>query len=921
VSHQEIALKRHPLSRQQRACSHGAQFVLGLLSTLPAFAQTPTQLATQTAAQSSTQSAAQTSAQTADPSEARADPAWKELALPQSSVELGVGAASSYTAKANEYNGRYSRGPYLFGNVDLRGGGAYDSDDNTRWRVSGTHLGSRSPSLELAYGVQGSYRVKLSLDELWRNQSGSYWTPYQGVGSNNLSLPANWLPVVVPRVNATTPNARGLSPEVTASGVLVAGVLTPPTAAQASAAARMQAADLPAFAQVDLFSKRLRYGLAWEQQLGSQWAFAAAASREHKSGLKALGAQSRATDGDTSSILPTLIDQDDNKFNLGLSYTGEAAHLQLAYEDSLFINNAPSVTWALWGAPQITATLATAPSNRLRKLWFSAGFKFGAATSITAGASLSRGTQNDAFLADTTALLVPVNSAQAVVAQESVNLKLMHKASTDLGLTAGYKYELRENKTPVNVYGYYDNNNSPTGTSPFAYLYPQLKGLGQNFNFNANTPYSKRLNQVELAANYQLAPQQKLNVVWQTQAVDRYCKGSWINCADAVQSTEHSLRADWLAELTEDFSARLSLSSARRKVAYDENAFLAVVPMAGQSPSTATGANTGSSAYSTMLALGLTGYGPIAGLTPVAPAGSALAFYFTNNNALNNLLYGNENRISELVGMRRHDQSDRNRDKLRSSIQWQLSELLGVQAGLDVNSDHHANSVYGLQRVGSWAFNLDGTYAANDTLSVSVFSSVEDQRTRSAGNTYTANSTATAVNGVTAIDGGCFATIALRNANNKIDPCLDWTATTRDRTLTLGATAALNKLLSGKLDLSASAVFSQARTNVDVTGGSYANNPFAGIAGADSRAIAAYYIAASALPTNKVDSLALNLAASVRLDAQQALRFAYGYQHLRSSDWRYDGLQDGGLTQVLPTREQAPNHHVHRFGVSYALGF
>jgi MtrB/PioB family decaheme-associated outer membrane protein len=852
------------------------------------------------------------------------DPALLDLVEPKREVEIGVVTASGYTAKANEFTGWSNRGPNVFGNIDLRGGGKYDSNDATRWQIVGTRLGSKSPSLDLEYGVQGSYRIKLGFDDLLRNQSDSYQTPYKGVGTNTSTLPSNWLAVVVPRVNATTPNARGLSPAVTSSNAIVGGVSTPPTAAQLAAAGTLQSADLPAFSHVDLFTKRSHYGLNWDQQIGLHWALNAGFSLENKTGLKALGAQSRATNGDTSSILPTPINQDDNKFHLGANYTGDALQMQATYEDSTFTNNIPYVSWNLWGAPQITATAATAPSNRFRKMLLSASYKATESTTVTGAASYSRATQNAAFLNDTTALLVPVSSANALVVNESMSLKVAHKATARLNLSAGYKYDLRDNRTQVNIFGYYDNNNAPTGTSPFQYLYPNLPGLGQNFNFNANTPYSKRVNQINLDADYRLMGlkgSQHLKFGWDSQKADRYCTGSWINCADATESTEHTLRADWRGNVTENLSARIGLASSRRTVDYDENAFLAVVPMAGRSPSTATGALAGTSAYSVLVALGLTGYGPRTGLLPAAPAGSLLAFYFPLNNALNNLLYGNENRISELIGMRRYNQADRNRDKLRSSATWQIDERFSLQGGLDLSSDHYAHSVYGLQRVTSQAINLDGTFASSENFSVSVFGSLEDQRTRSAGNTYTGNSAATAVNTATAIVGGCFATIALRNANNKIDPCLDWTATNRDQTLTLGANASIKKLMAGKLDLTGSAIYSEARTDYDITGGSYVNNPFAGIAGAATRDIAAFYVPASALPANKVKSLNLYFVGTYRIANEHSLRLAYGFQHLRSSDWGYAGLQDGGLTQVLPTREQAPNYNVHRVGISYVASF
>jgi hypothetical protein len=479
---------------------------------------------------------------------------------------------------------------------------------------------------------------------------------------------------------------------------------------------------------------------------------------------------------------------------------------------------------------------------------------------------------------------------------------------------------MRDNRTPVNIYGFYDNNNAPTGTSPFGYLYPQLSGLGQNFNLNANTPYSKRVNQLNLDADYRVASGQNLRVGYDGSSTDRFCHDTWINCADAPHAVENTLRAEWRLAVT-DVTARVALSSAWRHVNYDENAFLAVVPMAGQSPSTAPAALAGTTAYGALTQLGLTGYGPVLGLNPASPPNSLLGFYFPLNNALNNLLYGNENRISELIGMRRYNQADRNRDKLRTSGTWQATEAFALQAGIDYVQDDYRHSRYGLQKATDWALNVEGTYTLGDSLSLSVFGSYEDQHTTVASNSYTANSAAANVNGATAISGGCYATIALRNANNKIDPCLDWKSTTRDVTTTLGATMVKRHLMSGRLDLFGNVVYSTGRTDIDVAGGSYVNNPYAGVAGAADSTTAAYFIPASGLPTNKVNSLDLRIGGSYQLAPRSLVNLVYGFRRLQVSDWGYEGLQDGGLTQMLPTREQAPHYRVHSIGVAYQLSF
>lgn len=843
------------------------------------------------------------------------------LVEPGSELEIGVRSAGRFSAKADEFSGWRDRGPSFFGRVDLRGGARYDSADTLRWRVEGTQLGGRSPRLEAEVGQQGTWRLTLGAEQLWRNGAEGYQTPYLGAGGSVLTLPSGWTVPVVPRASTTAPNARGLSPEVTASPGIVGGVLTPPTAAQAAAAAALQSADLGAFAPADLFTQRTRHGLQWAQQIGSRWRIDLGWSREHRDGLKAQAAPSRVTGGDTTAFVPAPIDEDDDRLQLRVGYAGERLNVQAGWELSNYSNHVTGLTWAPWSSPTSRATQATAPSNRLRKLSLTANLRPTPATTVSFAAASTRSTQNDALLVDPTAPWVPVASAQARVDGESASLKLQHRASGALQLGAHLGHELRDNRTPVALFGFYDLDNPATGSSPFAYLFPTLKGLGQNFNVNANTPYSRRTRSAGLDADWHVAPLQQLKLGWDGQRTARWCNGSWINCADATDATEHTWRADWRGTLAETVDAGVGVAAARRRVDYDENAFLAVVPMAGQSPSTATGALAGSTAAGALAVLGFNGWGPASGLTPAAAAGSLQALYFPANNALSNVLYANQNRISELPGLRRWNQADRDRDTLRGRLQWQPDERLSLQAALDLRRDDYHRSVYGLQRLAGQALNLDARWTADDRWSLGAFASLERQRSTAAGNTYTANSAATSVNGATAIDGGCFATIAARNAANKVDPCLDWTTTTRDRTFTLGLDAEAKRLLAGRLDLRGSLVLSDARVDTDGTGGSYVNNPYAGIAGAASRDTAAYYVPFASLPAVTVRSVQLDLAATARVSERQALRLTWGWQRLRVRDWAYEGFQDGSLAQALPSREQPPAYDVNRIALSWLLGF
>jgi hypothetical protein len=295
--------------------------------------------------------------------------------------------------------------------------------------------------------------------------------------------------------------------------------------------------------------------------------------------------------------------------------------------------------------------------------------------------------------------------------------------------------------------------------------------------------------------------------------------------------------------------------------------------------------------------------------------------YGNNGGIIPQALYGSRNNINELPGLRRFNMADRNRDKLRSTLNWEATEKLSLQASADFNKDNYANSVYGLKSAKSWALNLEGTFAVNDKLSASLFFTLEDQKSRSAGDSYGANSATANVNGFTAISpAACYATIALRNANGKQDPCLNWDADNRDRIDTLGITVKQKGLLAGKLDIAADLSYSRAQTDINVNGGSYVNNPLA-VAGAPAGTTAAFYIPAGALPTISSKTTMFRINGQYALNKNSAVRAMYMYQRMTSNDYVYEGMQLGSGSNYLPTLEQAPNYTVHVVGLTYIYYF
>ena len=877
--------------------------------------------------------------------QAQAIPTAEELTTPASTVEIGATYTSPHNSdnrnglvpntngdktsyKFGEYNGLYQRGTTFIGNFDLRGGGAYDSSDTTRWRLTGRDLGLDTRSVSGEYGQQGSFRLRFGYDELFRARSDTFMTPYTGEGTTNLALPANWIKPVVPQASgtattntSTAQNFRGLDPIAGTANGLAAGVVVPPTAATLASQAATRATDLGDYRNVNLSTVRKATDLGFSYEVNPRWNVVASVKHETKEGLKPLSVVTSQV-SEYGATLADPIHQTTDQYNATVNFRGERSFFTGEVYVSQFRNDIKSVMWNDSSDPTKTATYAAPPSNQFRQLNMTGGYTLTPTTRLVGSASYGRGTQNDPYVtAGQNAqfpLGLPVASLNGVVVTKALMLKLTSRPLKDLGVNVAYKYDDRDNQTPVNTYMFQDANETKSGTNSF------IAGQGSNLNLYANRPYSKKLQQFNLDGDYRVAKSQSISAGFEEQRIDRGCAGSWINCADAPKSTENTLKLNWRAKLSDTLDAKLGAAYSRRRVDYDENAFLALVPYANTIPTLGAGVGATTSAYQYMIANGLTGFGPNTGY--VATTGQANIFT-PSDNIVPQALYGSRNNINELIGMRRFNMANRNRDKLRASLNWQPSEQLGVQASLDYLGDKYSDSVFGLKSSRGGALNLEGNYQASESLALAVFYTYEDRTWKAAGDAYGTNNNGTGNNAFVGNAANtnitpvvCYGTIAAKNQNAKTDPCLQWGNATHDRADTIGFTLTKQGLFSPKFNLSASLVYTRARTDINVTGGSYVANPLAA-AGAQPGGVANYFLFASALPTISTETIELSLDGRYQIDKKSAVHVRYLYGHMKAVDWAYDGMQFGTGTNYLPTNEQAPSFRAQAVGVSYIYKF
>lgn len=788
----------------------------------------------------------------------------RELTEPRSFVEAGVMGVTDGNWKFGQYTGLTNSGAYGIGNFDLRGGGAFDSGDASRWRVTGKNIGLQNREFTGEYKEQGKFKLNFGYDEIYRNGQGSYQTPYVGVGGNELALPPNW-------GYPTASNMRTLP-----------------------------ASDYLGFQNVDLATKRRRVDGGFSYNLSPEWEVKASMRHENKDGVKALGSSlaSPPSQGLRGVILPDPVSQSTDQINASLNYTTDKGFASFAYYGSIFHNDFNSVTYqnAFGTASQAGfGRMSTMPDNQFHQFTLNGGYNFSVDTKLVGSGAYGRNWQDQAFLPmTTTSALAGQGNLNGAVDFKNLNLKLTHKANQDLNLLASYKYDERENLTAVNTYQYIAQDGLPTAAT----------------SERTNTPFSRRVQTGNLEANYSFIKGHWLKAGYELQNIDRWCNGTWVSCVDTASTMEHTGKLDYRGTLFDKLNAKLGYSYSHRDADNynQDNAFLASYgpPETGQQWTL----------YNQYLASGLTAWGPALGYAPRAGVPYPYPALFVNNNRATNIV-ADASGGSDIAGFGRYNTASRNRQNLRSLFDYQLTDRLNMALSGDWRYDDYTQSNYGLQSAKNWSVNFDTSYAFSEELSGHVFYTYQDAMSNLVGTSYGSNSnTGTTTTGRVS---GCYNSVLAMNNNAKTDPCRNWAANQSDNIDTVGLGLKHSGLFSGKLDLTGDFLYSFARTQMDINGGNYVQSL---LTGSTSTNGPWYYIPAANMPEVKTQMFQFKLGGKYQINKSSAAHLTYLFQHLMSSDYIYTGMGPAGTpTGVMPTNEKAPTYTVHAFGLSYVYNF
>ncbi|NOS96257.1 MAG: MtrB/PioB family decaheme-associated outer membrane protein [Methylotenera sp.] len=483
------------------------------------------------------------------------------LKRPTNTVELGVTGVFDSSSKFGEYNGLKKSDPYGIGNFDIRGGNAYDGGDGTyRWGVKGVDLGTSSRTLGATVGNQGLWNLSVGYDELRHNNISDYKTPQQGsMGGNNFTFPANF------------------------------GTIN---AAAAPSANSLNAIQLGAFHNGNVHTDRKNGSFSADYTFNPQFSFQFDFNHLEQSGAKLLGTGSLGgvnnpaggtwrAEGNNIIMNPTNYTTD--TVNLALNWIGNKGHLTLGYYGSFFQDGYDSVSSQnvfrnaagfACNSPgpcsYQTTVMSTAPDNSLHQINLSGGYAFSSATKLVAGFSYGYNTQNNSYLSGLSeiASAAPRSSLNGEVITTHADLKLTHQATKDLGLSVGFKFNERDNRSPSNLYQFWAINSI-------------IASATNKIDAAANAPYSNRKIQVEVAGDYRISKGQNVRLAYEHEDIFRWCNNYEVigsNCLVNPSNIEDKLGVTYRLKAREDVNFTAGYTFAKRNAGFDGNA---ITPLAG----------------------------------------------------------------------------------------------------------------------------------------------------------------------------------------------------------------------------------------------------------------------------------------------------------------------------------------------------
>jgi MtrB/PioB family decaheme-associated outer membrane protein len=303
-------------------------------------------------------------------------------------------------------------------------GAAIDGDVHFRdlkgwyFDLYASNLALDSRELDMRGGKQDNFELRFGWQEIPKYRGYGAATPFLGVGSNNLTLPSDW-------VYAATTDEM--------------------TALQSSLAA----AKLKTQREILDAGGTVKFGGNWSYKLDYQ--------RQDKMGTRSLGGGIF-----NSALVPAPVNYTTDIIDTALSWAGKRGQFQLRYLVSSFENKNSSLTWRNpFGSRSVNDYIQPAlePGNDFYQLSVGGAFAFTPRIRLSGQAAWGSFSQNEPFIAystnpDYSAIPLPRASLNGKLDTSVYNVsgKLLARLNNRLSFTVRGKFDERENNTPVELY-------------------------------------------------------------------------------------------------------------------------------------------------------------------------------------------------------------------------------------------------------------------------------------------------------------------------------------------------------------------------------------------------------------------------------------------------------------------------------------
>jgi MtrB/PioB family decaheme-associated outer membrane protein len=389
----------------------------------------------------------------------------------ESEIEIGGYHLDDPSFRFGKYTGITDDGFEPLINFKFQSRNAWDDPDLVTWRLQGWRVGLDSMRLEFDYFDQGNQRFTATYQETPNNRFNDGMSPFNGIGTGNLSLPADW----VSPANGTTSSFHALYPNLK-----------------------------PVVSRWD----RKRLDLGFDKQVNRQWDFSIDWRHETKEGVKTFGAVIGNSGGNPRAVvLPAPMDWETDIMEAAFNFANSRYQFGFSLYASWFDNAQKSVTWdnpygqrSGWAAgvgfPDGQGLYSLEPDNEAMQFRAYGAVNFNGSSRLSADVSFGSMKQDDPLFAYSVNPALNVHTALPRAAMDAkidttfANIRYTVQPTSRVNLLASYSLDDRDNKT---------------ARDEWIYIGGDSQDQKDHDDARINLPYSYEKEKIDLNATWRAA--------------------------------------------------------------------------------------------------------------------------------------------------------------------------------------------------------------------------------------------------------------------------------------------------------------------------------------------------------------------------------------------------------------------------------